>query len=365
MTEQYEVSLLILPPELLYRICDFLDSETLLLSFRNVCIKLYTIANTYNRYKICLRSMSKINICQLIRPENVVSLDFWARNNTINWIELLLPMFKTYKFTRLHSLSLHMININDLNIILHHVAINCMLTSFAIYSDMPIDSNDTLQLLSLIIAQPTLQNIILYFNLTDKHQLSWPNQSVVKKLSISNCTIQQFCSILQNSPYLHSLIMDSCYVSGVDETILSKSYRQITSLTLNDMQMTMDKLELLLSLLPSIIHLDLASSGRPYEFVRRLSQWEEFIRLKLPQLYRFEFCIFCYCSNWENFESIISAFRTSFWLEEKHWFVTCQFRDDWTSSFTLFTSPESSTFSNQKHHNFDQITCSNSMISKT
>ncbi|CAF1419927.1 unnamed protein product [Rotaria sordida] len=94
----------------------------------------------------------------------------------------------------------------------------------------------------------------------------------------------------------------------------------------------MDKLELLLSILPSIINLDLASSGRPFEFVRRLSQWEGFIRLKLPQLYRFEFCIFCYCSNWENFESLIAAFRTSFWLEEKRWFVTCQFRDDWTSN---------------------------------
>ncbi|CAF3087941.1 unnamed protein product [Rotaria sp. Silwood2] len=364
MAEQYRISLLTLPAELLYRICDFLDSETLLLSFRNVCIKLYMIANTYNRYKICLRSISKINICRLIRSENIVSLDFGTRNNAIDWIELFLPMFKTHKFTRLHSLSLHTSNINDLNTILHHVAMNCMLTSFAIYSDISKDSDDTLQLLSLIIAQPTLENIILYSNLTDKNKLSWPAQSTVKKLSMDNCNLQQFCCILQNSPGLHSLIMDSCHVNGIDETILLNSYPQVTSLTLNNMQMTMDKLELLLSLLPSINHLDLASSGRPFEFVRRLSKWEEFIRSKLPRLYQFEFCIFCYCSNWENFDLFIASFRTPFWLEEKRWFVTCQFRDDWTTSFTLFTTPESSTLSHQKEHYFDKITCSNSITSE-
>jgi hypothetical protein len=149
--------------------------------------------------------------------------------------------------------------------------------------------------------------------------------------------------------------MDDCHVNEIDGIILSNSYRQLTTLTLNDIRMTMDKLEFLLTLVPSLIHLDLASSGRPFEFARRLSQWEEFIQLKLPRLRQLEFCIFCFCSNWDNFESLIVSFRTPFWLKEKCWFVTCQFRDDWTSSFTVFTSPNSSNISYQDNNNFDKV----------
>ncbi|CAF1586695.1 unnamed protein product [Rotaria magnacalcarata] len=299
-----------------------------------------------------------MNICRIVRPENIISLNFGSRCYKINWIELSLPMFKIGQFTRLHSLCLHRTNINDLNIILHHVAMNCRLRSFAIYSDIPKDSEDTLELLSQIIAQPTLHNIILYSDLRDKNKLPWPALSTIEKLSLSTCTIEQLRSILGNSPCIHSLTMDNCYIHEIDETILFNSYQKITSLTLNDIRTTMDKLELLLSLLPSIIHLDIASSGRPFEFARRLSRWEEFVRTKLPKLSRFEFCIFCYCSNWENFESLIDSFRTPFWLEEKCWFVTCQFRDDWTSSFTIFTSPESTIHSYQGGHHFDKVTCS-------
>ncbi|CAF0816743.1 unnamed protein product [Adineta steineri] len=85
---------------------------------------------------------------------------------------------------------------------------------------------------------------------------------------------------------------------------------------------------------------------------------KEFIRFRLPRLNQFEFCIFCYCTDWENFDKVIAAFRTSFWLEEKHWFVTCQFRDDWTSSFTIFTSPKLSNESYRPECNFDKVICS-------
>ena len=149
--------------------------------------------------------------------------------------------------------------------------------------------------------------------------------------------------------------MDDCHVNETYDIIRSNLYRQLTSLTLNDIGMTMDKLELLLSLTPSLLHLDLASSEKSFEFARCLSQWEEFIRLKLPRLCELKFCFFCFCSNWENFESLIVACRTPFWLKEKRWFVTCQFRDDWTSSFTVFTSSNSSMLSYQEVNNFDKM----------
>ena len=354
--EKYRISLLKLPVEILYRICDFLDAETIVYSFGHVCQQFHSIAKTYNRYKISFRSMSKINLCRIISPENIITFDFGDTKRTIDWIERFLSISQIDQFTRLRSLSLHDVKINNLNIVLHHLIQNCRLISFVIHCNISKDDHEILQLLSSIIEQVTLRNLTLYFNLSDKETFSWPQHCNVEKLCISTCTIKQFCSILHHSARLHYLIMNDCHIN---EMIPSNVYQQLISLTLNDIRMTMDKLEYVLSLLPSLVHLDLSSSGKPFEFIRRLSQWENFLRLKLPRLSQLEFCIFCFCSNWENFESLIISFRTPFWIEEKHWFVTCQFRDDWTSSFTVFTSSNSSITSHLHENNFDQIICRN------
>ncbi|CAF0951201.1 unnamed protein product [Adineta steineri] len=358
MSEQHLVSLLTLPTELLYRICDFLDTETIILSFRHVCVQLFAVTETYNRYKIHCNSTSTTNICRIISPRNIISLNFENEKNINNWIELFLSITDIYQFNRLRSFSIRHINDNNLNIILHHISINCKLASFFIYSDILQDNHNALKILSSIIAQPSLHNVILNFNLSNKDKFLWPLQSMITNLSCGTCTIKQFCSILQQSPYLHTLTIDTCQICGFDENFPLNTYTQLNSLTINDMQMTMDKLEFFLSFLPSLTHFDLTSSGKPFEFVQRLSRWEEFIRYRLPRLNQFEFCIFCYCTDWENFDKVIAAFRTPFWLEEKHWFVTCQFRDDWTSSFTIFTSPKLSNESYRRECNFDKVICS-------
>ena len=356
--EQNRLCFVRLPVEILYRICDYLDAETIVYSFGHVCQRFHSIAMTYNQYKLSFHSISSVNICRIIPSENIVQFHFGDRHRKIDWIERFLSICDIHQFTRLRSLSLHNIKKNNLSIILDHLRANCQLRSFVIHCNISKDDDDDiLQSISSIIEQSTLRYLTLYFNLSDKEKFFWPNQSNVEQLSISTCTLQQFSSILQNSPHLHSLIMNDCHIN---EIIASNVHHyQLCSLTLNDVRMTMDKLEYLLSLIPSLTHLDLSSSGKPFEFVRRLSRWENFLRLKLPRLCQLEFCIFCFCSNWENFESLILSFRTPFWIKEKSWFVTCQFRDDWTSSFTVFTSSSSSLISNQQQHHFDKIICTN------
>ena len=359
-----DVSLLALPTELLYRVCDFLDAETLLLSFRPVCRHFHGIAKTYNQYEIRCPTDSKVNLCRLIPPEHVVSLDFWDRTLRTDWVARFLSRFDIHRFTRLRSLSLSKIEMSDLMMILRHVITHCRLSFLSIHSDIPGDSVEILHLLSLAIAQPTLRQLALYSNLAHVNALVWPMHCTIRRLAIDTCHIQQFCAILRNSPHLQTLSMNNCYVNTRDGISPSESYLQLTSLTLNDLQMTMDKLELLLCFLPSLVRLDLSSSGKPFEFVQRLSRWEAFLRSRLPRLRHLELCLFCYCCDWENFDALIDAFRTPFWLIERRWFVTCQFRDDWTSSFTVFTSPASSIISSHDEHNFDQIVCSTSAVFK-
>lgn len=359
--ERHAVSLLTLPTELLYRICDFLDAETLLLSFRGVCTHFQAVADTYEQYDIRIPTDSNANLCRIIRPENIVSLNFWDQTQRTDWIADFLSRCDINRFTRLRSLSLSKIDRNELMIILRHVTINCQLSSLSICYDVSTDDDgDVLHCLFLAIAQPTLRQLGLHSNLADTNELSWPKHCPLRALTIGSCKIQQFCLILLNSPHLHTLIMNNCYVHAIDGISLSDSYRQLTSLTLNDLRMTMDKFELLLSFVPSLVRLDLSSSGKPFEFVQRLSRWEGFLRARLPRLLQLELCIFCYCCDWQNFEVLIDAFRTPFWLTEKRWFVTCQFRDDWTSSFTVFTSTQPPIQSSGNEHNFEQVVCSNS-----
>ncbi len=52
MSDQLAVNLHTLPVELVYRILDHLDQLTILLSCRNVCIRLNAITETYHRYKV-------------------------------------------------------------------------------------------------------------------------------------------------------------------------------------------------------------------------------------------------------------------------------------------------------------------------
>ena len=93
--------------------------------------------------------------------------------------------------------------------------------------------------------------------------------------------------------------------------------------------MKMNTVELLLSLVPALTHLrligdcpDLSNS------IFDGSQWEAFIQTKLHLLNKFEFSFTCWKdygagkTTYNNMESMIASFQTSFWLETKRWFVT-------------------------------------------
>jgi hypothetical protein len=54
MSKKTKLCFLTLPIELIYRILDNLDELTILLSMRNVCIRLDAITNTYHRYQVML-----------------------------------------------------------------------------------------------------------------------------------------------------------------------------------------------------------------------------------------------------------------------------------------------------------------------
>ncbi|CAF4656252.1 unnamed protein product, partial [Rotaria magnacalcarata] len=95
----------------------------------------------------------------------------------------------------------------------------------------------------------------------------------------------------------------------------------LVSLTMNNCYLSFGELDFLLSLTPSLIHFKLINVGWNSNSLFDGFRWEKFIQKRLPFL--------------NNLHSIINSYRTPFWLERKHWYVTCDYTISASSSQTL------------------------------
>jgi hypothetical protein len=131
-----------------------------------------------------------------------------------------------------------------------------------------------------------------------------------------------------------------------DETMFSSStsvsYPQLISLTIsNDIQLSIQNLESLLSLTPSLVRLKLVATRSELDSVFNSSFWEQLIRNNLLLLREFEF-FFAYTIDnnikTPSLDFIVAPFRASFWLDDKHWFVACNYAIR-SSQIRLITTP--------------------------
>jgi hypothetical protein len=249
---------------------------------------------------------------------------------TSDQIDLFLSLVRLPQFNRLHSLTLLNIDESQLNVVLKQINHN-LLTSFS-FSIRKYDRRrmkTTNNLLESILTHPTLRQ--LEFDITPKRmsKISWPLDCPIQYLTVnSNISIDNLFTILQCSPYLHTIIikntLDFSINNGFTTCSSRVSFRQLTSLIIEQLNITVDKLESFLSLTPSLVHLKLI--GRIYMLDGK--RWEQFIEMNLPQLDKFEFCFDgsnIGAKTLADFDLIIASFRTPFWTEHKKWFVTYEY----------------------------------------
>ena len=346
MSDMDTASLLTLPVEILHHIMDYVDTQTVFLSFSNVCTYFRAISNTYNRYRLNFTSISKPDfhrVCQLIQPTNILSLTLSDDNTTPGQIRLFLSLFNIDQFTRLHSLTLLGIDDNDLNKIVSS-DIASTLTSLVInWREAHCPTSLTLDLLSLMINQLNLQKLELKTGSYAIEEMPWPVQHTLKHLTLMYITQKQYCTILRQTPNLKTLVLNHCSMHKLDEdTIL---YEQLTSLILIDSRITMVGLTSILILTPSLTYLKIVDSPDSFATIVDGYRWEEFIRTNLLFLSKFEF----FFTNMYNvyyqprdIQLLISRFQTPFWLEEKRWFVNCDYID-YLNQAMLYTIPLCST----------------------
>jgi hypothetical protein len=331
-----------LPTELLHRILDVLNNETIL-SFGYVCKRFRTIINTYNRYNLNFQSISKPYfhaICHLIHPGNIISLTLSNDNKTPDQIKYFLSFFQLEQFIRLRSLTLIQIEENQFNTIFQSKTIISSLHSLSItFRNNRVNDLKIVHLLSSIISNTNLQHLDFALSSNKIDQLSWPDQCLLQSLIISTrITFKQFSTILSHSLQLKKLVLQDCTIQDCVNNESLISYPQLISLVFEDSELDMYRCEFILSLVPSLEHLQIVGGTNLSDG----SRWEQFIQKKLLKLNKFQFA-FCGSAdvlfeNSNDVESLIISFRTPFWLVVKQWFVVCYYFKD-SSNYSLYSLP--------------------------
>ena len=326
-----------LPVEILHQIFDDLDGTTLLLSVQNVCQRFRAAVNTHHRYELDLTVTSQCRFHQLlvlIHPERVTGLTLTDRGTTPGQIGIFLSLIDIGLFTQLRSLTLLEINGQDLCPFLEH-AKTCSLISLTLDSTFCNTEEHQLisQHLASIIGQSTLLRLRLLSTdlcmLIDR--LEWPVQCKLHYLTMRFFKKNQVAEILLRAPDLQTLDLGTTmgytfhdYNDAADISFALHS--QLTSLIISSRQQSLEVILPLLSSTPCLRHLKIV-----HTVVELLAgfRWEEFIKLKLATLSKFEFYTTSHLrrSEEETEESTLiwltASFRTPFWTEEKRWSVTC------------------------------------------
>ena len=338
-------SLSLFPVEILHRIFDGLDASTIVLSLRCTCRRLKAVVDTYDRYAVDFRSCSKSDfqrLCRLVDPRKVVSLVLSPTDETLDQMELFISSFRARQFSRIRSLTLNGIGEIHLKNILKRFCIPSLVSFSITFGKYDERCLSTKALLVSIISQANLRHLDLELRLYRMREIKWPAQCMIRYLKLGPCeNFDQIFTILGCSPYLQTLIVNfSNYLS--DAIVLSnspaKSFQQLTSLTLEHLNMSTKNLELFLSLMTSLTHLKLIGSGQ----YSNGNRWEQFIQANLPFLNKFEFFIEerkTLDFTLSDVESIIASFQTPFWLEHKKWFFTCEYNIDNPRLIKLYSIP--------------------------
>ncbi|CAF1184416.1 unnamed protein product [Adineta ricciae] len=323
------ISLLSLPPEICHRIFDYCDSQTILLSVRGVCRYLHDITSTYSRFELkCnLSKNSKYDVLfRFISPASITSLtiDNKYHSHDDDVISCLTRNFPLIQFTQLRSLHVDGCNYSVIKIILSSIPFH----SLDELSITQIEEHTRPQVISLAAKFNLRKFVFAKSELTTNDNILWPINWQLECLEIGTCNLLQYLSICKRIPSLRTLVIEDCVVGEYWPKISNGLSNQLKSLTITNCSAYFEELELLFSAVPALTHLELVFDEDMYEYGLNGHRLERILKRRLPLLHDFKFFFAYHYSENSNIQildikSLILPFRSSFWLEEKHWYITC------------------------------------------
>lgn len=324
-----------LPTEMVHRIFDYCDTQTLLFSIRLTSQQLSRYIDSYNRFKLHVKSKSRLNVAVLLRlinPERITMLTIEDERD-VNMASFSLDI---NRFSWLRSISLDNQSTEQSHYILQQ------LTSVSITS-LSIDCSHTnpiqiSSLVSTIINKIQLKELHLHHFNYQIQSIEWPDNYRLQCLELGTCTIGDYFEILHRLQHLRIFRM-KCSTVKLYGIIMSPkitigNMAKLHSLTIYDYALTSTDLELMLTVTPFLVDLRLYNLCKvKYDHNITGEYLEKLIKTMLPSLKRLEFFL---CTTAENqtkpaLEAVMHSFQTPFWIEEKHWLVNCIYLPDYNS----------------------------------
>ncbi|CAF1340246.1 unnamed protein product [Adineta ricciae] len=301
-------SLLKLSTEILHRIFDYLDIETLLFSLRYVCKQFHELILLYNRFKFDFESISISRlryICHLINPELVIELRLSNDNKTPSQIEYFLSVCDLHHFTRLRSLIVIQNAKHFFTNLFDYVLTSRSLSSFSIYYLTRIEkvskdhyyhtlTGPSLNSISSIFQRSNIKKFKSNLKSYQLETILRPIQYSFRHLTIQHCTKQQYYLILRYSPHLRTICLgrikmnDEGYHSEGESSFASSSDEEesennelichsLVSLKFQRYKGSIENLKEILLLTPMLKHLEIVGQTKVTEFVTNTSMLKEFI----------------------------------------------------------------------------------------
>jgi F-box domain len=315
------MSLVTLPVEIIYRILDHIDTGSILISFRYVCKQFHMISDTYNRYRLDVCSTLSVDIkrlAHLIQPENVISLtvqDNWCTKYNLHFF---FQLFDKDRFVQLRELTLNGITARNLDCIFDVFPSCPRLVSLSINANKSWNEEKGNLLLSQMSQFQFRKLNLKNFDSLLKN-IFWKHLSTIQDITLETCTLSQYETILNSLTDLKKLTMRDCLINDRNNVIVT-TYPQLISLSINDCHLSIDDIQLVISLTPSLVNLKLFSRREIFDSTLNGSFWKQFIQTNLSSLDKFQF-FFSYTMRDDDItidvDSLIHSFQTPFFSSNK------------------------------------------------
>ncbi|CAF1306797.1 unnamed protein product [Adineta ricciae] len=350
-----------LPVELLLGFFDYFSTNDLFQKFLHLNAYFDSLVFDYVRLKgLNFRSISQIDfdtICLKYLPNMANQIASLALSNSQSTPTQITRFFKygfnLSQFTCLTSLSLCAISsgpavdqiLSELSHLDHFTRLVFKQCSFpmrgapgrinAIWS-LPKLSHCCLEIYADLFRAPTvisssIRSFSLYVSLADKEELA---------------------RLFAHTPYLRYFSTNLLFGWYSFVTLPPNILIKTLSLSLFNVQATV-----LVSCLQQFVNLRRLKLGMIYCFIYG-DQWEQMIKTHLPNLTVFQFRMKSAFDKENNCEErideIFQTFRSPFWLDERHWYVRCDWSPDY-GKMSLYTVP----------YAFEDFTFEYSVISKS
>lgn len=327
------------PTEIFHLIFDYLDPRTIFQSIAPVCEYFDEKVNSYNRLKLRLYAIRQSQwkfLGQRIPPSNVryISLSVNDKVNPSN-VNLFFSLFEFDRFVRLKSLELIQIDGSQLDLFFEHIVQYQLKSLSIILSSNQIDQiHQIIKQISSMIEQNGLESLYLTTfkrNVLSKTLLE-PIEIILKRLNITDCTVEEYHLILSSCVNLKTLLIDNLICPTEFERIslpyVYSTYLQLTSLMLKSSSLEFDQLSSIVSLTPSLVYLEVNIEKCQSVEIFSGHSWKEFLLNRLSSLKIFEFSFVYQIQSNDNVSSIqtvIQSFQNSFWFNEKHSMIICDY----------------------------------------